>query len=68
MKNCRYCWASYKSSTNSKKNIVTKDDYNLAWTNDEWYQPPIVEPKELIGFCQFCDRNNKVWYNGNNVV
>ena len=55
MKNCRCCSASYK-----------KDGGD---TNAEWCVLPVTEKidgkvymVEPVGFCDMCDKNNKVWY------
>lgn len=47
-RNCRCCLASY-----------TKPE-------DYWCKSPTVDDKgkiiKPVGFCEFCDRNNDIWY------
>lgn len=49
MKNCRCCYSSYDK--------------------DKWCEITLLEvvdgefqPVKPVGFCEFCDRNNKDWY------
>ena len=59
-RNCRCCHATYEKPTDYWCQSPTTEPLK-GWR--KWFKrfikPKIVEP---VGFCEFCDKNNKTWY------
>ena len=51
LNNCRCCLGSF-----------TKNDFWCEWSQFIENKDGKFIIKEPIGFCDFCDKNNKVWY------
>ena len=48
LRNCRCCLATYEKPTNYWCELPQRDKKGHI--------------KKPVGFCEFCDKNNKVWY------
>lgn len=52
LRNCRCCMATYEKPIG-------------LWSEFPLINKETKKPLEPIGFCEFCDKNNKTWYTPN---